>query len=907
MPRGYGELVRGNRLAAGLTQEQLAALSGLGVRTISDIERGRTVPHRSTADRLAGALHSNDLAGESARALVRMPEESAIWPAGLRGGAAAAGRADRQVVPRQLPGGVRHFIGRAGELAMLTRLLNQAAREQPGMVVISAIGGTAGVGKTALAVHWAHQVAGDFPDGQLYVNLRGYDPGQPLPVADALAGFLRALGVAGPDIPPEADERAARYRSLLAGRRMLVVLDNARSPEQVRPLLPGASSCVVVVTSRDALAGLIARDGAARLDLDLLPLTDAIRLLKTLIGRRAQAEPGAAEALARQCCRLPLALRVAAERAAARPADSLADLLAELDDQRRRLDLLDAGGDPATAVRAVFSWSYQHLDPATARVFRLTGLHPGPDLDRYAAAALTSSTAAQAGRLLDRLARAYLLHPAGPGRYEMHDLLRAYARELSHAYDNDDERRAALTRLFDHYLHAAAAATGTLHPAEPHRRPSIPPPAIPAPPVTDPPAAQAWLDAHRASLVAAVAHAADRGWPGHATRLAVTLARHLEKSGYFPEATTMHTCALRAARQAGDRAAEAELMISLGIIDWRQGRYPQATRQQRQALALCRRSGDPTGEVRALGNLGLIEAQQGRYPQATRHQRQALALCRQSGDRAREAHVLASLAELDTRQGRYPQATRYLRQALALCRQSGDGTVEAYILICLGDVDQRQGRYPQATRHYQQALALFRQSGARADEACAVASLGDVDLRQGRYPQATRRLQQALTLFRAAGARANEACALASLGDIDLRQGRYPQATRRLQQALSLLRQTGDRTDEARVLNDLGKALLASSQPDDARTQHASALALASQIGDNDQQARAHHGLGHVSLAAGDPAQARRHWQQALTLYTRLGALEADQVHAILRHLDPAARRTRPAQNGPIRWASPHS
>ena len=847
MPWGYGELVRGYRLAAGLTQEQLAALSGLGVRTISDIERGRTVPHRGTADRLAGALHSNDLAGESVRAPVRMPGESAILPPGLSGGAAGADSADRRVVPQQLPGGVRHFIGRTGELAMLTGLLNQAARERPGMVVISAIGGTAGVGKTALAVRWAHQVAGDFPDGQLYVNLRGYDPGQPLPAADALAVFLRALGVAGPDIPPEADERAARYRSLLAGRRMLVVLDNARSQEQVRPLLPGASSCVVVVTSRDALAGLIARDGAERLDLDLLPLTDAIVLLKTLIGRRAQADPGAAEALAGQCCRLPLALRVAAERAAARPAGSLADLVAELDDQRR-LDLLDAGGDPATAVRAVFSWSYQHLDPATARAFRLTGLHPGPDLDRYAVAALTSSTAAQAGRLLDRLARAHLLHPAGPGRYEMHDLLRAYARDLSHAHDNDDEHRAGLTRLFNYYLHAAAVATGTLHPAEPHRRASIPPPGTPAPPLTDPAAVQAWLDAHRPSLVAAVAHAADHGWSGHATRLAVTLARHLEKSGYFPEATTMHTCALRAARQDGDRAAEAEMLISLGIIDWRQGRYPQATRHQRQALALCRRSGDPTGEVRALGNLGLIEAQQGRYPQATRHHRQALALSRQTGDQAREAHVLANLGELDARKGRYPQATRHLRQALALCSQTGDGAVKAYILICLGDVDQRQGRYSQATRRYQQALALFRQTGARADEACALASLGDVDLRQGRYLQATRRLEQALTL----------------------------------------LRQTGDRTDEARVLNDLGEALLASSQPDDARTQHASALALASQIGDHDQQARAHLGLGHAGLAVGGPAQARRHWQQALTLYTRLGAPEADEVRAILRHLDPA-------------------
>ena len=392
MPRGYGELVRGHRLAAGLTQEQLAALSGLGVRTISDIERGRTVPHRSTADRLAAALGSRDLAGQSPRAMVRAPEDGASGPDADR-----PDRLDRRDPPQLLPGGVRHFTGRAAELATLTRMLSQAVRERPGMVVISAIGGTAGVGKTALAVHWAHQVAREFPDGQLYVNLRGYDPGQPLPAADALAGFLRALGVAEPDIPPGADERAARYRSLLAGRRMLVILDNASSQEQVRPLLPGTSSCVALVTSRDALPGLVARDGAARLELDLLPLPDAIGLLRRLIGPRAKADPGATEELARRCCRLPLALRVAAERAAARPADSLAELLAELDEQRQ-LDVLDAGGDSATAVRAVFSWSCRHLDAAAGRAFRLIGLHPGPDVDRYGLAALTGSTAVQAGR-----------------------------------------------------------------------------------------------------------------------------------------------------------------------------------------------------------------------------------------------------------------------------------------------------------------------------------------------------------------------------------------------------------------------------------------------------------------------------------------------------------------------------
>jgi DNA-binding SARP family transcriptional activator len=363
----------------------------------------------------------------------------------------------KPAAPRQLPAAVRHFADRAAELSELSALLDQLGEQTPGAVVISVIGGTAGVGKTELAVHWAHQVSGRFPGGQLYVNLRGYDPGQPMPATDALAGFLRALGVPGGDIPAAEDERAARYRTLLAGRRMLVVLDNAGSVQQVRPLLPGDPACVTLVTSRDSLAGLVAREGARRLDLDLLPTQHAVGLLRALIGARVDEDPAAAAALAACCSRLPLALRVAAEFAAARPGIPLGELVGELADQRRRLDLLDADGDSRTAVRAVFSWSYRHLDLDSARLFRLAGLHPGPDLDRNAAAALTGTSPERAGQLLDVLARAHLLHPTGPGRYGLHDLLRGYARELAYAQDTGEDRRAALTRLAGHCAHPVLA------------------------------------------------------------------------------------------------------------------------------------------------------------------------------------------------------------------------------------------------------------------------------------------------------------------------------------------------------------------------------------------------------------------------------------------------------------------
>ncbi|MGH3898786.1 MAG: ATP-binding protein, partial [Pseudonocardiaceae bacterium] len=520
---------------------------------------------------------------------------------------------EARVVPAQLPPAVEVFTGRSQELVELDHLLARTADQATAAqvtgrdstsVVISAVSGTAGVGKTELALRWAHRVRGEFPDGQLYVNLRGFDPDQPLSAADALAGFLRALGLAGQNIPVEVEERAAAYRSLLNGRRMLVVLDNASSVEQVRPLLPGAPSCVVVVTSRDSLAGLVARHGAQRLDLDLLPLEDAVALLAALIGGRVRAEPEAAATLAQLCARLPLALRVAAELAAARPTITLAQLIGELADEQRRLELLDAGGDARTAVRAVFSWSYQHLPAAAARAFRLIGLHPGPDFDPYAVAALAGTSLDQAQQMVDLLARARLTRDPRPGRYGMHDLLRAYATHLADVEDSEADRHAALTRLFDHYLATAAAAMDTLVPAEQHRRPRVPPPAIPTPPMPDPATARAWLDAERTTLTAASAYSAAYGWPGHTTRLATTLFRYLAVGGHISDGLTIHTYALRVARHTGEPAAEVNALLNLGHIYWKQGHYQQAAERLQQALTLTREIGDRLGEARALNNLG---------------------------------------------------------------------------------------------------------------------------------------------------------------------------------------------------------------------------------------------------------------------------------------------------------------
>jgi DNA-binding SARP family transcriptional activator/tetratricopeptide (TPR) repeat protein len=771
--------------------------------------------------------------------------------------AAAPVPAPRAVpVPAQLPPAVPAFTGRRAELAALDAALAgvpAAPGGQPPPVAVWAVSGTAGVGKTALAVHWAHRVAGQFPDGQLYVNLRGYDPERPVSAADALAGFLGELAVAGQDIPLDLANRAARYRTAIAGRRILVVLDNAASVEQVRPLLPGTPTAMVVVTSRDSLAGLVALHGARRLDLDLLPAPDALALLRGLIGGRVEAEPGAATELADQCARLPLALRVAAELAAARPATPLSDLVAELADQQQRLDLLDAGGDPRAAVTAVFSWSYRHLPADAAGVFRLAGLHPGPDLDGYAAAALAGSSLDQARRTLGLLARAHLVHPTGAGRYGMHDLLRAYATGLAGAQDTEPERRAAVDRLFDYYLSAAAAAMDQLHPAEAHRRPRIRPAATPVPAPADAAAARAWLDAERPNLVAAAVHATDHGWPAHTVRLSVILFRYLD-GGHYTDGQTIHEYALRAARATGDRAGEAEAAQGLGGVHMQLGRHELAAASFEQALRLARKAGDRGGEARALNNLGVVHMLLCHYAPAVDHHQQALALHRELGDHGGEARTLICLGSLDRDQGRYDRAAGHLRRALTLFGRSGDQAGCAWALNSLGHVETQLGQFEPATEHHRQALALNRQLGNRAGEAWALTNFGDLHLRAGRPEEAARHHQQALAIFRTAG----------------------------------------ERYGEASALNGLGEAAHATGDPAGAHTRHTAALAIATNT--SDEQARAHTGLGRAHQALGDHARARRHLRRALAVYTELGRPESAAVRADLTALDqpsrPAARIT---------------
>ena len=837
-------LVRRHRMAAGLTQEELADRSGLSVRAISNIERGTTAgPYRRSVRMLAQALGLPDQAREELQQAARrkgngqQPDQTAS-PHGYGEAVPKPAAMPHWPVPHQLPPAVGHFVGRAAELAALTGRL--AEIDGPDRAsVISVISGTPGVGKTALAVRWAHRVAQRFPDGQLCLDLRGYDAREPVTAADALASLLRALGVHDRDLPPTGEERAAAFRTALAGRRVLLLLDNAASAEQVRPLLPGDPASVTIITSRDLLVGLVARNGATRVQLDTLTAAESAELLRALIGERVDAEHAAAAMLAAQCCGLPLALRITAELAASRSGSSLADLAAELADEQSRLDLLDAGADPGTSVRAVFSWSYRHLGPDAARVFRLIALHPGSDFDGYCAAALTGLTVDRSGQILHLLERAHLLQPARPGRYLMHDLIRTYARELAAAQDSADEPSTAVACLVGYYLGAAAAAMDALYPAERHRRPAITTSAPAIPPIRgDPSAARAWADQERAALVAITRTAMDHRLYPQVSWLSAIMFRYLDAGGYYQEATEIHDCARQAAAATGDAAAEADALISLGLAETWQGRYREATGHLNSALLVCERTGDLRGQSRALHNLGLGSIQRGHYEEAASYYTRALALYGRQGDHTGETRALGNLALIDTRQGRYEQAIGRYQQALELSRQIGDGNGEAHQLGGIASIHRRLGRYGEAAATYDQALALYRQTGDRQGEARALADRCQVALRQG-----------------------NKALA-ADLG----------------RQAVSLSRDLDDRSVLAGALNALGDSLLAISQPDHAAAEYLAALHAATAVGDKLEQACAHHGLARSYHAAGKADQAGEHLQAALTLYTDLDAPEADQI-----------------------------
>ncbi|WP_255955629.1 ATP-binding protein [Streptomyces odontomachi] len=708
-------------------------------------------------------------------------------------------------MPRQLPADVHDFVNRTEQLAQLSAVLPDGDGD-PLALSVAVIAGTAGAGKTSLALHWAHQVKHRFPDGQLYANLRGYDPGEPVTAHQALHGFLTALGVQPTAVPQDTDAAAALYRSLLADRRVLVVLDNAGSAAQVRPLLPGAPASLTLVTSRSRLSGLAIRDGARRLTLGTLPEPEAVALLRTITADYRPADDAEKLVeLARLCARLPLALRIAAERAAANPHLRLDDLIADLRDQSALWDVLstsDGDGEDAEAIRTVFAWSYRALPPPAARLFRLLGLHPAPDIGLHTAAALTALPVPRTRQLLDVLVGAHLLEQTAPDRYEFHDLLRAYATEQAQHEEPDAEREMALGRVRDWYLHSAAAAQRWIEPDEDPVPLDEPAEGVVPLAFADYDEAVDFAEREHTSQLAVLHSAAAAGAHRYTWQLAAVLFNAMPPTAPATDWLAVTETGTEAARHA-DPAVRARMLEYLGMSHTQLNAYEQGRACHLRALDIHNRQGDRRGAANSLNLIGLTHLHQreldaaeglfkqahaaftalglaqeadlarmnlasvqydaGRLDEAARATAQVLDFRRAQDDRSGAADALALLSQIHTDQGATEVALREATDAVNTALDLRDHILEGYWLLALGDAQRALGKHGDALISYQRSAILHRRLGNRFREAVAWYGTGLAYAALDRPEEAAAFLARARETFRMVGDRWYEALALAGL------------------------------------------------------------------------------------------------------------------------------------------------
>ena len=808
----FGGLLRELRVKAQLTQEDLAEAAGVSPRTVSDIERGVSrKAHKDTARLLADALHLIGPDRARFEAVARGRDPGNAGP-----GAAAA-------ATRTLPRDVASFTGRQQELQELL----DAAADSAGVVGIHAIGGMAGVGKTAFAVHAAHRLAPRFQAGQIFLPLHGHTPGQqPVDPGDALASLLLTLGVPAAQIPTGVEARMALWRDRLAGQQLLLVLDDAASSEQVRPLLPGTDGSLVLVTSRRHLSAL---EDATAVSLDTLPAGEAAALLVRLAGRAGLRpdDPGVAE-LTRLCGYLPLAIGMVARQLHHHPAWTVAGRAAELTAARDRLELMATEN---LSVAAAFNLSYADLTEGQQRLFRRLGLHPGADIDAYAAAALDGAGLSAARRGLEALYDQYLLTEPVQGRYRMHDLIREHARALADRDDPARDRDDATTRLLDYYQHTGARADALM---ARQTRPAgaLADCAIPAavPDLADREQALSWARAERASLLACLDYATETGQHARVIGLTDGLAGLWRLDGPWADAITRHAAAIEAAQHLGDRLGQANALIDLGGLRGVTGDYPGAAGDLEEALGIYRDLGDRLGQANALIDLGEVHLSTGEYPAAAQLLEHALGICRDLGDQLGQARALRDLGVVRWATGEYPAAAQLLEQALGICRDLGDRLGQAHALRDLGYVRRLTGEYPAAAQALEQALGICRDLGDRLGQANALIDLGEVGRATGEYPAAAQALEQALGICRDLGDRLGQAHALSSLGVVRRATGEYPAAAQALEQALGIYRDLGNRAGEAEALNERGTLHRVSGELAQAEGCHQRALELARAI-----------------------------------------------------------------------------
>jgi tetratricopeptide (TPR) repeat protein len=758
-------------------------------------------------------------------------------------------------IPRQLPGDIAGFVNRHTELSNL----NNALPDQPSQRVVASvyvITGTAGVGKTSLVLHWAHRVKELFPDGQLHVNLRGYDPGPRVEPEQALDRFLRALGVPAGSIPVDLEDKAGLYRSLLANRRVLIILDNAATVRQVRPLLPGHAKCLVLVTSRSRLSGLVARNGAHRLSLDMLTEQEAVTLLRTVTtGYRTPDDPAELVELARLCARLPLALRIAAERASSRPLMPLNELIADLLDESHLWEALTAEDDEdADAVRSVFAWSYRALPEASARLFRLLGLHPGAEFGVPAAAVTAGISIGQVRQLLDALVGTHMLEQRVRGRYQFHDLLRAYAIDQAMHQETANDRREILERILTWYLHTASNAMAIIAPTD---RVIVPQPDSDIAALTFATYDEAfrWYEDEQGNLVSTVRAAADAELHTLAWQLAAVLPSVYALQNSFTDWITTGVVGLESARRAGDRLGEAELLTSLGTAYLQSGRLDQADEFHRSGLRVRQEIGDRVGMSLSITYLGLVAWRRRQLVDALTYFEEAITYQRELGDRGGEAWSLSNIGMVYLDLDRHAEAMALLRESIAACRAVGDRVAEGNALFFLATAQRESARHDDAMQSVQAALTIAREDNNTVAEGFWLLEVARIQQAMGQPADALPAYQRSASLQRQLGDRGREAMALDGAGSAYRELGVPGEAAKFHRLAITAFRELGARWQLANALANLAVALRDAEHVEQARQHWTEALSILAEF-DDPRAIRMRDHIGEVlaTMAPGSPA-----------------------------------------------------
>jgi tetratricopeptide (TPR) repeat protein len=786
-----------------------------------------------------------------------------LWRQACRVVTGAATAAAVVNVMNALPADPLEFTGRRAELDHLTVLSASSGRA----TTVVAIEGMAGVGKSQLSVHAAHELlrAGHYRDAQLFVNLRGFDPHQPpADPAAVLGGFLRLLGVPGGEVEPlDLTARAARFRAALAGRNVLIVLDNAMSDEQVDPLLPTGPGCLVLVTSRRRLPR-----ATVHVPLDVFDPAESIELLARFAGTdRIAAEPQAAARLAELCGHLPLDLSLAGSHIERKPEWMLADHVARLESIPR----------DESARRAVAA-SYHALPAAQQQLFRLLAVHPGRDITVHAAAALGGTDLATAADLLGHLLADHLLQQKETGRYEFHNLIHSYAKRMAHDEDPQSLHRLAIGRLLDHYRHTAAVAMSLVSPFDRQRDAHLVAPATPGVELATVESAAAWLEAERLNVIAAAVHAADLDLTGHTAALSAILGGYLDRVSHWRDAQILHTRAL----DVTDQAEQCQALVKLAAVDHRMGRFHESLGRYREALVIAGEIGDRHTAGRVLNSLGAVSERLGRHEQARDHHLEALEILREVGDRTGEAATHGNLGVVYDSLGLLDDALRHYEHAMSIFRDVGDRVNESRVLGNVGMLCERQGSYEQAESSHRRALVIVRELGDRDSEACVLSNLGVVCARLGRADEGAEQVRRALGIFDDVGDVPGQAYASTDLGKVLAAAGWFDEAVEQLDRALDLASEIEDPVLAMSVHNEIGDVLRRTGSPDQAERRYRTALALATERDDSYGVARANEGLAHLRAEAGERAAAHDHWRTALAGYTRLGVGDAERVRNLL-------------------------